>query len=888
MTAQPHGREAELDRLRALVGAARDGRGDALVVLGEAGMGRTTLLRALRSETAGCRVLGFAGVAAERELPLSGLHRLLEPVARHAVALPARMAEALSYVAGRAGTPDQFLLCCGVHRLLTGLAATAPVLCWVDDAHWVDRLSLEVLAFTARRVTGRRVAIVLTGRPELDRVDGIERMWLPPLAVAACERLLLDRLSGRIPAELRAILVEQAAGNPLDLIELAGSLRADQLAGRAPLPEVLPAGDQRARYRARLDALSPAARQVVLVAAVEPTIEAGTIRRCASESVLREAGESGLVRAETPLSPVVRATLYAEASATERLAAHAVLASVLDGDRRIWHRAMAGTPGLADDLAATAEQAERTGDHDTASRRWERAATLSIHSGQRAEWLLSAARQAWHAGQAGRARSLLARARAAGSVEASLLHGEIELRDGEPALAAHELMEAASRVGDPGQAAVAFMLAGEARRIAGDLPGYAAIAARVAELPGSDDPVVPLAVAHFAGVAATFGGRYEEAREPLRRAIRLGLAAGDVRCAVWAAGAAFSLGQVEQAHECASAAVSRARTAAEPALLPWALASLALSALVLDRHRPAVAAAVEGLAAATAVAQRNCAVQHLTLLALSAALLGDRETALSRLDEAAPDIADRGLGRSSAIAAWAYACLDLAADRPADALGRFDSMGAGVGVPQLGIRVMATPQVVEAAVRCAEPDRGIRALRSFDRWIAGSDCPHWRALSYRCHALLAEDAKAAERHFLAAIDSHRRGGAALELARTQLAYAGRLRRERRPAVARDLLREAVRIFRGCGADTWAEHAKAQLRAAGAAIPSARGSLAGLTPQQATISRLVAAGETNREIARRLVISHRTVDHHLRNIFAALGVRSRVELTRRVTTTLDAD
>jgi DNA-binding CsgD family transcriptional regulator len=888
-----HGRETELDRLRGLVRAAREGRGDAVVVLGEAGMGRTTLVRSLRSESSGVRMLGFAAVAAEHELPLSGLHRLLEPVARHADALPGKLAEALSYVAGRSGVPDQYLLCCGVHRLLAGLAASAPILCWVDDAHWLDPLSLEVLAFTARRVTGRRLAVVLTGRPELagrQVTDGIEPLWLAPLAESACDRLLRDRLPRRIPAGLRAILVEQAAGNPADLLELAASLDPDQLAGRTPLPEVLPAGDQRARYRARLAALSPAARQAVLVAAVEPDLDAGTLRRCATGSVLREASDSGLL-GDFPLSPVVRATLYAEASATERLAAHAVLASVLDGDRRVWHRAMSGsaTPGLAEQLTDAARQS----DHATASHRWERAAILTVDSGLKGERLLEAARQAWHAGQAGRARGLLAQARAAGSLEATLLHGEIELRDGEPALASHALMEASDQLRDPAQAAVALMLAGEARRISGDLPGYASLAARVAKLSaptgevGRQEPLVELATAHFAGVAATFDGRYVEAAEPLARAIRVGRSAGDVRAAVWAAGSAFALGQVEEAHECASAAVSRARLTGESALLPWALVYLALSALVLDRHRPAVAAALDGLAAATRVAQRNCAVQHLTLLALSAALLGDRELALSRLDEAAPEIADRGLGRPSAMASWAYACLDLAADRPADALGRFDTMGAGVGVPQLGIRIMATPQVVEAAVRCGRPERGARALRAFDRWIAGSDSPHWQALSKRCHALLAEHPDTAERHFRAAIELHRNGGAALELARTQLAYAQRLRRDRKPAAARDLLREAVRIFRSCGADTWAEQAKAQLRAAGAAIPQAPSSLAGLTPQQATISRLVAAGETNREIARRLVISHRTVDHHLRNIFATLGVRSRVELTRRVAT-LEAD
>lgn len=899
-----HGRDAELDRLRELLRAARDGRGGALVVLGEAGMGRTALLRALRAEAAGFQVFGTAGVAAEGDLPLAGLHRLLEPVADRVAALPAAQAEAVGCAIGRGGTPDRFLLCCGVHGLFAGLAVTAPVLCWVDDAQWVDRRSLEVLAFAARRIGRGRIALVLAGRPEPvtvdhDPLDGLERLRLPALPDAACARLLRDRLPHRISAGLRAMLVELAAGNPLDLIELAGALGPDHLAGRAPLPERLPAGDrQRTRYRERLAALSQPARQVVLLVAAEPTLDLDTLSRTVCGPALTEAIGSGLVHRAGPPGPAVRATLYAAATDAERRAAHAALAGLLDGDRRAWHRAMASTEPateLAEQVADAARQAERAGEHDAAWRRWDRAAQLTVLSGQKAGRLLAAARQAWHAGQIGRARALLCQVRTidvdpAVTGAAALLHGEIELRDGEPTLATHELTEAAAWLAerDRGQAAVALMLAGEARRIAGDMPGYAALARQAAELPRpGDPPVVELAAAHFAGVAATFAGRHAEAVGSLRRAITIGDAADDVHSAVWAAGAAFALGQAELAHECAGAAVSRARLAGQPAHLPWALIYLALSALALDRHRSAMAAAQDGLAAATASRQRNCAVQHLTILALAAALLGDQHTALSHLDAAAPEIADRGLGRPCAIASWAHACLDLAADRPADALGRFDAMAAGVGAPQPAIQTLATPQLVEAAVRCGRPERAARALASFDRWIAVSGGPLWRALSHRCHALLAAEADRAEEHFQAAIRLHRNGGAALELARTQLGYAHWLRRQRRPGAARDPLRDAARIFDACGAGTWAEHARTELRAAGETVAPANPSLAGLTPQQATISRLVAAGQTNREIARRLVISHRTVDHHLRNIFITLGVRSRVELTRRVAT-LDGD
>jgi DNA-binding NarL/FixJ family response regulator len=161
----------------------------------------------------------------------------------------------------------------------------------------------------------------------------------------------------------------------------------------------------------------------------------------------------------------------------------------------------------------------------------------------------------------------------------------------------------------------------------------------------------------------------------------------------------------------------------------------------------------------------------------------------------------------------------------------------------------------------------------------GSDA--WLALSHRCHGLLATDLADAEQRFTAAITVHRKAGRAMELARTQMVFANRLRRHRRARDARELFRDALRVFENAGAERSADEARAGLRAAGETVTASGATLTGLTPQQAEISRLVAVGETNKEIARRLVISHRTVDHHLRNIFTALGVRSRVELARRV-------
>jgi DNA-binding CsgD family transcriptional regulator len=846
------GRDTELGRLRELLDAGAARGGGAVVVIGEAGMGKTAVLRSLVTDS--MTTLRMRGVPAEQELPFGGLHRLLSPVAARFEELPEALRDAVR------DSADGLPLRCGVYELLCRLGARRPVLCCVDDAQWLDRQSLEVLGFAARRLVGQGVVLVLAARPELahhDALAGVERLWLPPLTDDACEQLLRDRIDRDVPPGLRASLRDLAGGNPLDLVTLAESLTLDQLAGRAPLPDELPEGTRRADYRVRLAALSPPSRHVLVCATAESAVDLTLLRRLGDLDELLAAGLFPLP------SKVIRSTLYALASPAERRAAHTALAAELTGAGRIWHQAMAArspSTALGAELAATAAST----DPATAATVLERAATLTVDPSLRDHRLLAAADHAWRAARPGWARLLLTRSSTMDEGRRALLHGEMELRDGDPAVATHELATAASLLTDRDTRVTALLLSGEARRLCGDLPGYLA-------MDRTED--------HFAGLAAVFEGRHADATEPLRRVIRHGRAADDVASAVWAAEAAFALGHGELAYECASAAVSRARLSGRESLLPWALVQFALAAIVLDRLEYAQAAGTEGLAAAAG--QRNTWVEHLSLLGLAAALRGDRDTALSMMDAAAPGITERALGRPCAILSWAHACLDLADDRPADALGRLEAMAAGVSGAQPAIQVLATPQLVEAAVLVARPERAQRALKVFDRWVLAGGSDAWLALSHRCHGLLATDLPAAEHRFNAAIALHHTAGAAMELARTQMAYANRLRRHRRARDARAQFRDALRVFETVGADRCAEKARAGLRATGETVTAPGTTLTGLTPQQAEISRLVAVGETNKEIARRLVISHRTVDHHLRNIFTALGVRSRVELARRV-------
>lgn len=313
-------------------------------------------------------------------------------------------------------------------------------------------------------------------------------------------------------------------------------------------------------------------------------------------------------------------------------------------------------------------------------------------------------------------------------------------------------------------------------------------------------------------------------------------------------------------------------------LVPAALVYQALAALMLDRHAEAETAALEGLRLAGVLGQRNLAVDHLAVLALLAALQGDATSAALRLRTAGTEVAARGLGRPSAFNCWVAACVDLAEERPADALDRFRHMTAATGQVNLAVRGMAAPHFVEAAVRCHQRAKAAGALQGFERWAVASGSTIRRALAHRCHGLLAEGHAAAEEHFREALRLHDSGGTGLERAKTQLFYAHRLRRARKPGAARGPLRDALTTFRQAGARTWADRAAAELRAAGAtAGPVVPRGTPDLTAQQERICDLVVQGATNREIAGLLFLSPRTVDYHLRNVFVRLGVRSRVEL-----------
>ncbi|WP_007027146.1 LuxR family transcriptional regulator, partial [Saccharomonospora iraqiensis] len=480
--------------------------------------------------------------------------------------------------------------------------------------------------------------------------------------------------------------------------------------------------------------------------------------------------------------------------------------------------------------------------------------------------------------------------------EAGMLAGEIELRRGNPSVAAAELISTARRLVPDHRrlAATTLMLAGEASFVAGDNARYCAMAQDAARIRAFDElPATRVVLEHFAAMSATFSGRHHDAAEPLRRVVDLGDATLDPSAKTLASQAAFTLGEAPRARTLAVQAVTSARARGELAEVPWSMIYVAMSEMLSGQLATATATSLEALQLAESLGQSNSAVDHLTVLAMLAALQGDQETAGLRLAAASAGYVERGLSRPGALGTWAAACVDLAHDRPAEALDRFRRMSLGQSRHCSPIRVMAVPHFVEAAVRCGEHEAAYGALTAFERWATTTGGASRIALAHRCRALLAEHEGEAEEHFTEAMRLHRESDSPHDLAGTEMLYAARLRRNRRPKQAREVLREAVQIFDELGARHWVDRAWRELRACGhpgppgrapaeATTPPGRGRPGGvgdLSPQQEQIAALVAEGATNREIAARLYISHRTVDHHLRNIFAKLDIRSRVELTK---------
>ncbi|BAL90098.1 putative LuxR-family transcriptional regulator [Actinoplanes missouriensis 431] len=892
---------ADRAALLRLLGDAEAGRSSALAVLGLPGAGRTTLSR-IAGATGGWTVLSAIGHADETGVPCAGLHSLLTGMEDVIAELePAPRAVLRRGLSGTSPQAERLALGLGLQTLVGTLAARRPVLCVIDDAHLFDESSWQAVRFAARRTT--RFALLATLPAGADP-GGLPVHHLHPLP-ADQARELLARHAPDLAREVADAVLERAGGNPAALIDLAGALTPAQRRGYAPLPIGLPPESPlRERFRAELEALPRPTRELLLLAAAPPfaalpdILAAATLRpggphpdisgeRDELLADFAAAERAGLVTidgiAVCFASPLVRGCAYTENPASRRRAAHAALARVLAGRgdvlAALLHRA-AATIGPDPALAAELIRAARSAEPGAAAEARRYAADLSANPADQGAVLVDAARSAWLAGRPHDAGLLIRRVPpAAGQarVRARGLTAEMGLPDGRPGARELLLDVAAELAGtDTATALDALALAGEAAARPGEQRRYAGLAHRVVSCRrGDEPPAVTLAFHHVAGLAGMADGDEPTAFLRFRQALDIADRVADPRSLLRAATAGVLVGDSRRAAALAGRAAVLARESGATVLVPQALEMAATAGLAAGEYAAANTAALDGAALARATGQPVLAAVHSAVLAVLAALVGDRPTALSRIEAA-------GSGPSRALCEWALALLDLVdgrAQAAAERLARVVTAPPGYGSAMLQVAVV--PHLLEAAGQAALHDAlGLDAVATgFDSWAGRTGQPAWLALRDRCRALRATDAEAAESHFAQAL--RHTGEAGFPRAHTELLYGRLLRRRRRHVEARTHLRRATETFRLLDAEPWAAQSTRELRAAGERVDPRASALDGLelTAQQERIAVLVAGGATNREVAQELHLSPRTVDHHLRNVFARLGVRSRTEMAR---------
>ncbi|WP_245642081.1 AAA family ATPase [Nonomuraea candida] len=873
------GRDVEIGRLGGLIDAARQGQGGALVLRGEPGIGKTSLL-SHAAETAGdFLVLRASGAEFETELPFAVLHQLCAPVLGDVTALPAPHRKALEIAFGLdTGTPDPFLV--GVATLGLLVEAERPLLCLVDDAQWLDHASARALAFLARRVAAERVALVLAVR-EPHRVPEFEE--LPSLALKGlgetdARALLTAAIRAPLDERVRDRILAEARGNPLALLELPRSAGLAGMAGGFALPSSAASVIEQS-FRTRLELLSPQARLLLTVAAADPVGDPGLLWRAAEllgiePSAATEA--AALVEFGTRIRfshPLARSAAYRAASSADRQRAHEALAAVTDPvadpDRRAWHLAEASTGPdemVAAELERSAARAQARGGVAAAAAFLERSAALTLSPGLRTERVLAAVQAKLSVGAYDVAAELLTSAETAAldqrqRARVDLLRGKLSFvrRRGGEGPTTH-LLRAAARLADldPAWSRACYLDAMETGMLIGGL-GPVAEAARQA--PPAPQP--PSSADTLLDGLLTLVTDGHLAASPVLRPI-----VGNVGDEVWARWPsmgfmlAVELWDHDALHGIATRVVAAGRESGSFHLLPVGLAMLATAAV----HAGDFGAATEMISEEEAIAAATGAAPLVYPRIHLAAMRGRREEATELFDNVLA-----ASQRMSLSVQWATAVLN---NGLADYRAALEAARQAVAHGDLGLSGLALPELVEAAVRCGETELAASALRTLsERTQAGQHAWGLGVEAYS-RALVTED-EDAYREAVERLDGSRM---AIHRARAHLLYGESLRRRGRRREARERLRTAHELLSDLGAQAFADRAAGELRATGEHARS-RSSQASdqLTLQELHIARLVADGTTSKEVAAKLFLSPRTVDAHLRNIFRKLGLTSRKQL-----------
>ena len=908
MTSLP-GRAAECQVLLDFLAGIREGRSAVKIVLGEAGIGKTTLLDYLRTSAADFHILGATGIESDMELPFAGLQQLCAPILDARVELPSPQRTALEDAFGLSESvdgSDRFLIGLAVVGLFAAASQRTPLLVVVDDVQWLDSVSAQTLLFVARRLLAEPVGLVLALRTPIDGIAGLPALVVGGLGDEPARQLLESAFPGRLDPAVRERIVGEARGNPLALLAIPKDLSALDLAGGYQRPDKRPVAAELERHYQRSLAAMPAPTQrLLLLAASEPVGDPAVLARAMAElgidaSAITPAEDAGLIAIDTTVRfhhPLARSVAYRSGTGDERRTAHAALAAAtdpeLDPDRRAWHRALAtdtASAELADELVTSARRARQRGGTAAAAAFLTRAVELTPDAALRGARALAAAEAHREVASFDSARHLLATAERAPlddlqRARLAQLRTRLAFVTARASGNAAALVSSIDEFGsvaaqleqwDPLAATEAYLEAMSAAMYVGRQAGArAAEIAAAARTLFAETPATRTLdeVAHALADRLALGA--ERAMPAMTRALNALKDAGQPGSTNWFwlafpivhESLIHEVWDDEGWHDISTAAVRLATDRGALALLPAALLSRAGANLETGELDAAAAFVAEANELAIATGYTPLKYHRLVL----SAWRGDDAEANRLIASALKDGAARGEGRVTGVAHYAAAVLNNGKGEYRAAL---DAALVGIDYEDLGFAGELLIELIEAAVRADDPERAAETMTRLESRALASGTPRALGSLARSRALLADGADA-ERLYLEALDQFGHTHQAVHLARAQLLYGEWLRRNRTATAAREQLRVAHDAFVRMGSAGFAERARRELQATGVKAkktPTAAGD--GLTPQELQIAQLAGRGLTNQEIAGQLFISAHTVEYHLRKVFAKLDIRSR--------------
>ena len=898
------GRTSECALLDKLVSAVRRGESRSLLLLGEAGIGKTALLQHLIATTSDLTVLRTVGVESDMELAYASLHQLCEPLLQSLDVLPAPQRQALEVVFGRSANeaPDRFLVGLAILSLFASASERQPLLCVIDDSQWLDQASAQTFAFVSRRLLAEPIGLVFAARDPGLALRDVRKLMINGVGEGDARALLASSLQVKLDERVRDQIITELRGNPLALLELPRGLNAAQLAGGFGLLDTKALqGRIEESYVRRLKVLPDDARLLLLLAAAEPLGDSALLWRAAERLRLQPtaaaaAEADGLVTIGARVAfrhPLVRSALYQMGSVHDRRAVHLALADATDQetdpDRRAWHRAAAThrpDEQVALELERSAGVAQARGGFAAAAAFLAGAVRLTEDPARRAERAIAGAEASLQTGTFDMALELLATAEGQPlddfqRARADVLRGHVAFMSFRSKDAPALLLKAARRFEplDLDLARDTYLTAFGTAITASDRGAdgvLSEICAAVQALPPRTEGPRPLDLL-LDGLALLIINGHATATPTLRQAASAiaEIPANDLLLLGWIASTASGLlWDVEGMRSNTARQVQLLRDAGALAVLPSSLSHLAMATAWTGDFAGAASLIQECNDVSVVIGSRQPPSDY-ALLRLRA--LRGRKADTTTMQVAAPTPSEAP-GMSALWVQWSAANAAILSN----GLGRYDEAAAAARLatsnPLQWWSMWTLPELVEAAAHIGDRDLAGDALERLAATThhCGADFP--LGIEARCRALVSGGATA-DSLYREGIERLGRTPLRPEIARAHLLYGEWLRREGRRVDSRGQLRSALSMFAAMGMEAFAERARTELLAAGEKVRKGRADTRELlTAHERQIAQLASDGMSNLEIGARLYLSSRTVEWHLGNVFTRLGIRSRRELT----------